>query len=272
MAIVGAPDQVSSRYRLYLDESGHHGVRDFSDIGKRYLGLVGVAISGPVYTTFADKLEALKRTHLDYDRDDPPILHREDILHCRGCFSKLSDPAKKEPFDKAVLDLIDETNFIAFAIVLDKQTHVQADYRSLVHPYHYCLHAMLERYCGYLNLCARSGDVIAESRGGSEDLALKAEFRGVWNDGARFLDQRVAQKVLTSKELKLKPKHSNVAGLQLADMLAHPLTRDVLAWNARCPPPATESFAAKLTAVARKKYHKHAYSGVIKGYGRVLLD
>jgi hypothetical protein len=39
--------------------------------------------------------------------------------------------------------------------------------------------------------------------------------------------------VLTSKEIKLKPKNANIAGTQLADLLAYPLKQEILVENGR---------------------------------------
>jgi hypothetical protein len=42
--------------------------------------------------------------------------------------------------------------------------------------------------------------------------------RGVW-----MTRSEVFQSALTSSELKLKPKSANISGLQLADLLGHPV-------------------------------------------------
>ena len=69
---------------------------------------------------------------------------------------------------------------------------------------------------------------MAESRGGSEDRALAAEYRLAYSDGTQYMSSQTAQNALTSGEIKLKPKRQNIPGLQLADLLAHPVGRDVL--------------------------------------------
>jgi hypothetical protein len=132
---------------------------------------------------------------------------------------------------------------------------------------------LLERYCGYLNLRQNTGDVMAESRGKKEDMALKSVYEGVWERGTRYLTAQIAQGTLTSRRIKLKPKASNIAGLQLADILAHPLTRDVLAAFGKIDQPV-DCFAQKLVKIAERKYNRHEYRWrePIQGYGRVLLD
>jgi uncharacterized protein DUF3800 len=150
------------QHRLYLDESGDHTSSDPSEIGKRFLGVTGVVIASGDYGAFRDALEAFKRKHLPYDHDDPPIIHRVDIKQATGPFRVLLDPDKRKAFDADLIELIKRTNFYAIAIVIDKVEHDKKKYRKLSHPYHYCLLAMLERYCGRLDRSAGVGDVMAE--------------------------------------------------------------------------------------------------------------
>jgi Protein of unknown function (DUF3800) len=258
------------RYRLYLDESGDHSSSHATDVGKRYLGLIGAALPDDKFKEFAATLECLKETHLQYDPDEPPILHREDILAKRGCYGVLSDDGKRAQFNADLLRWVESSPCRIFAVVIDKLEHGKARYRTLKHPYHYCLHAMLERYCGWLKLKKYHGDVMAESRGKTEDMQLKAAYARVWSNGTRYMGADVFQDTLTSKELKVKPKLANIAGLQLADILAHPLKRDVLVAYKRIPP-MDECFGLQICQAAQKKYNRHEWNGITKGYGRVFL-
>ena len=54
-------------------------------------------------------------------------------------------------------------------VVIDKKSH-RDQYADPYHPYHYAMAAMLERYAGWLNYFNRVGDIMAESRGGEEDI------------------------------------------------------------------------------------------------------
>lgn len=261
-----------ARYRLYIDETGDHTNSDASDIGKRYLGLAGVVIAHPEpYATFCVDLEALKRRHLRYDPDSPPVLHRSDIFQATGAFSPLQDEAKRAAFDADLLTHGAQLDYRIIVVVIDKVDHFTKKYRRLGHPYHYGLVAMLERYCGWLKFSGARGDVMAESRGGKEDRALKDAYRRFHRGGSLFTRSDVPQATLTSKEIKIKPKVLNIAGLQLADLFAHPLTRDVLVEYGRMAPLIAGSFTQKMTAVAQPKYNRQVYQNRIRGYGRILL-
>jgi hypothetical protein len=256
------------KYRLYLDESGDHSNTHPSDIGKRYLGLVGVAFSqDDAYRDFANSLDAFRRDNFG---EDPPVLHREDIVRRSGDFAILNERGAREKFDGGLLNILGNAKCWIVAVVVDKHQHRRAAYRILRHPYHYCLHAVMERYCGYLRLWNRTGDVMAESRGGTEDTALKQAYTDIYDGGTSYLQSDVCQRVLTSREIKIKPKHAGVHGLQLADILAHPLTRDVLYSYKRIENRGGR-FCDSVADIAASKYNRQVYNGRIRGYGRVML-
>jgi len=125
--------------------------------------------------------------------------------------------------------------------------------------------------CGWLSFMSKHGDVFAESRGGTEDSNLKDAFRAIHTLGSYYLPASRCQATLTSKHIKIKPKVLNIAGLQLADLLAHPLARDVLRnyghlFGYESP------FQSEMIKIAGSKYNRQIYSGQINGYGRVFLD
>jgi len=75
---------------------------------------------------------------------------------------------------------------------------------------------------------------------------------------------------LSSKELKLKKKSENVAGLQVVDLLAHAIRDDVLCDYARLDQPRGR-FDARLLGAVRGKYHRRMDDGRVEGYGKVLV-
>ncbi len=207
------------RCRLYVDESGDHTYHEIQDLTKRYLCLLGCIIKGEIYrTSFQPKLEQLKQKHFPHNPDEPVILHRSDIINKRGPFWRLRNPVNEKAFNRDLLSFLEEQDYTTISIVIDKRTHIERYQEAAFHPYHYCLVAMLERYCGWLHFHNAEGDVLAESRGGTEDRQLKAAYRRTYNDGTQFRGPSFFQSVLTSKEIKLKSKNSNIAGLQIADL------------------------------------------------------
>jgi len=259
------------RYRLYIDESGDHTYRDIEDPAKRYLGLIGCFIETEVYRTqFHPALEALKQTFFPHSPDEPVILHRKDVINRRGPFWRLRDPKYERRFNQALLDFLESQDYWLVTVVIDKKAHIERYGAAAYHPYHYCLAVLLERYCGFLNRFHAQGDVMAESRGGKEDQQLKAAYHRVYENGTYFREAEFFQRVLTSKEIKLKPKLANIAGLQVADLLAYPCKQEILVTERRIEDPG-EVFGKEICHRIAPKYNRRYLDGRVWGYGKVFL-
>lgn len=235
----------------------------------RFLCLLGCWFRGADYLKFHEALTAFKQTHIPHNPDEPLILHREDIANARGSFWRLRDPAARAAFDDDLLMLIDRAAFRVVAVVIDK-LRLQERYPVPAHPYHLALGFLLQRYCGYLNHVNRVGDVLAESRGGAEDRLLKDSYSRVYQRGVWMTRAESLQQALTSKELKIKPKSANTSGLQLADMLSHPV-RQAIAREAGLLATSPAPFAQRLLLTLQAKFNRHLYDGRIEGYGKVLF-
>jgi len=236
----GRPSSFEELYRLHLDESGDHVYKVLDNPNHRFLCLLGCWFRNPEYLDFHARPEAFKKAFLPHHPDDPPVLHREDIVNRRGHFKHLQDPAKAAAFDEELLRLIDGAQFRAAAVVIDKLALRQRYGDAAAHPYHLALGFMLQRYCGFLNHVNRCGDVLAESRGGREDRLLADSYSRVYDQGAWMTRASVYRHALTSRQLKIKKKDANISGLQLADVLGNPIreaiVREAGLWPA--PPPA----------------------------------
>lgn len=263
------------RYRLYVDESGSHTYKELEDPRKRYLGLTGCAMqTGYCTETFVPAFEGFKKRHFPeyyaHEPDEPLIFHRTDIMQRRGAFWRLKDENRKDEFNAGFLELLLNHHFGVFTVVVDKHEHQKKGGATAKHPYHVCLTALLELYCGYLNTYNGEGDVMAESRGGAEDTQLKVAYRNVYDSGTWYQRESFFQAALTSQELKLKPKTSNIAGLQLADLLAHPSKVDVLI-DGGISGCTDGPYGAQIRAAIGGKYNRCPTKGIVAGFGKMLL-
>lgn len=112
---------------------------------------------------------------------------------------------------------------------------------------------------------------MVESRGGREDGKLKDSYRRLFAGGTDNIPPERWQERLTSSELKVKPKSANIAGLQLADLLAHPSRREVLIEH-QLIVDDRDVFGDQICAILRQsKYHRNLRTGQIEGYGKKLL-
>ncbi len=263
-------------YTLFFDESGDHFRVDERLVDWRYLGLIGVAVRHDRHNRLNSQgghLDRFKTKHIPAHRSDRPvILVRRQIVDRKGPFAFLQDEDKRAAFDDDLLALLSRFDYRIFAVVLDKHTHNPRDYRHLQHPYHYALHALLERYCGWLRYIGAVGSVTAEARGKREDRELREAYSDVWESGTvgGYMAAEEVRRTLSSDRVTLMTKKDNVAGLQLADLLANPLTRDVLQANGRIPE-VPGVYGKKVTGAVQGKYNRREDTGRIEGYGRVLL-
>jgi len=110
---------------------------------------------------------------------------------------------------------------------------------------------------------------MAESRGKKEDQRLAEVFAEIHANGSEFVGTDVFAAHLTSKQLKIKSKSNNIAGLQLADLLAHPSYRATLARQQGTP--LLANFGGEIAAILEHSKYNRGPEGRIEGWGRELL-
>jgi hypothetical protein len=263
------PNTFEERYRLYIDESGDHVFRDVAEPQHRFLCLVGCWFKNPAYLAFQKGLEDLKQRHFAYHPDEPVILHREDIINRRGVYRLLMDEAKRKAFDDDLIKIVEDADYTVVAVAIDKLELRNAYGESAAHPYHLSMGFMLQRYVGFLNHTNRLGDVMAETRGKKEDRLLEESYTRTYERGAWMVHADSFQSGLTSIQLKLKTKQANIAGLQLADVLAQPARQFILReYNLIDAEPS--EFTERMIEALKTKLNRHLYDGRIEGYGYVL--
>ena len=210
---------------------------------------------GHVQDIVSPQLEALKREFFRSHPDEPVILHRKELVNKKPPFGVLRDPEVKRRFDEYLLRLLVDWQYSVISVCIDKKNHKDTYQVWRYEPYHYCLAVLLERYFFFLNERGCKGDVMAESRGGKEDMRLKNSFSGLWEEGTEYIPAEKFHDVLTSKQLKVKPKTNNVAGLQLADLLAHPSRNEMLAEKGFLEK-GLRPFGREIVAILQNKYYQ----------------
>lgn len=244
------------KYRMYIDEVGNSDLESSENPLHRFLSLSGVILELEyVGQTLHAQMEALKTRYFGSHPDEPVILHRKELLNARYPFQSLCVPEVRSRFDNDLLTFLRDWEFTVISVCLDKKAHKET-YKVWRHdPYHYCLALLLERYTFFLEQRKAQGDVMAESRGGKEDMRLKRSFAGLCREGTAYVGPDRFQLVLTSKQLKVKPKSNNISGLQLADVVAHPSRNEILQENTLLDKPVAP-FALKVIEILQEKYYR----------------
>lgn len=246
------------KFRMYVDEVGNPDLGSSDNPLHRFLSLTGVIIDfNYVQEVLHPQMEVLKSKFFNSHPDDPVILHRKEIVNAKPPFEILRNDETRRIFDEELLDLLGKWEYSVVTVCLDKKAHKDTYNVWLYDPYHYCMAILLERLLFFLEQKGWVGDVIAESRGGKEDIRLKDSFSRLWQEGTQFVSPDRFQNVFTSKQLKVKPKSNNISGLQLADIIAHPSRNEILIENKLHDKPLAP-FANKIATILQNKYYQHS--------------
>lgn len=259
------------KYRLYIDETGNPDMGSSADPNHRYLSLTGIIVElEHVKLVVHPQMEALKQKYFSSHPDEPIVLHRRELVRRDPPFHALRDRTVEAAFNQDLLTCLDEWTYHVVTVTIDKQEHGTRYAVWRYHPYHYCLHVMLERYIMCLESMGARGDVMGESRGGTEDRTLKESFARIYERGTEYVAVERMQAALTSGEIKLKAKGTNIAGLQMADLIANPSFKSSLASHQNQK--QAEDFGGKIIEILlRTKYLRNPNNGRIEGWGRKWL-
>jgi hypothetical protein len=216
--------------------------------------------------TFTPALNALKQ---DIFGTREIVLHRTEIVYKRSPFDCLEDESLRERFDSAALDLISAHSYRVITIVIDKSEHKARYLVWQAYPYHYCLTALLERYVLWLQKAGSCGDVMAESRGKKENKMLSESYTRLYEKGTDYVSARMFQSTLTTRELKIAEKKGNIAGLQLADLIANPSMRWMIC--EKTDQEMTAQFGMQVVEILKKTKYRRKYDGTIVGVGTKWL-
>lgn len=243
-------------YRIYIDEVGNPDLGSSDNPNHRFLSLTGVIldldyVQGEVHP----QMEALKVRYFRHHPDDPIIFHRKEMLNAKPPFEALRDQQVRERFDQDLLSLMVSWDYTVISVCIDKKNHRDNYTVWRYEPYHYCLTVLLERFMFFLKQRNSRGDAMAESRGGKEDRRLKDAYTRLWEQGTDYIRPDGFQGVLTSRQLKVKGKANNIAGLQLADLIAHPSRNEILSEQGLLPKDLAP-FAQTVIEILQGKYYQ----------------
>jgi hypothetical protein len=239
---------------LYLDESGDHNL---SVIDPSYpLFVLGGVIMEERYAVevLTPKLSAFKNNF--FGRDDI-ILHTADITRNRNGFELLKDDSIRCQFYSELNALMREVEYSVMACVIRKDAHLARYGMAALDPYLMSLDILVERFCMDIGDVEDGGVIVAERRGPTLDHELELAWLNLKIQGTRFMKAKQVERRVQS--LNLKSKLANIAGLQLADLVATPIGRKILGKSIKEDYEIIES------------RFRRSPRGHIDGYGLVVL-
>jgi hypothetical protein len=228
---------------LYLDENGDHSMKFAGRQAPRppeLFMLCGCLLRTNEVRRLSDSVDALKASHLG--RTDVVLMSRQ-IRKQEGPFTFPGDAAAREAFLAAITALVEQSKVTVFGSAIDKFRHWRRYGESAVSPYDLSLEFIMERVT--ICLCGKDArvQVVVESRGQREDRKLGGEFDRLLRDGSRYMTgARLRGCFLPGPAFHRKME--NIAGLQLADLVAYPLFQRLR--YPTSPNPAFDVVARKL--------------------------
>lgn len=215
---LGAYPEQAKRYShwvVYVDESGDHSLESIdADFPVFVLALC-------VFNKrhYAEKIiPAVETLKFAYFGHDSVVLHENEIRKQKGSFAFLSHLPTRKEFMGRLSSIMEASNFVLITCVVDKG-RLKGTGGTSSNPYHIALGICLEALRSFL---AEKGQdqlethVVVECRGKKEDAELELEFRRIC-DGENPSNRRLPFSVVFAD------KRSNLAGLQLADLVARPI-------------------------------------------------
>jgi hypothetical protein len=213
--IPSAPQSKYSKFVVYVDESGDHGLQNL-DVAYPVFVLAFCVFYKRHYTKkVVVDIEDLKFKYFGHDL---VVLHEHEIRKAKGDFKRFRNSKLKGQFLSDLTDIIESSNFVLISCIIDK-AQLKAKQANPLNPYHIALGFCLETLYEFLvekgqeNLTTH---VIVERRGNKEDNELELEFRRMC-DGANKLGRQLPFDIIFGD------KKVNSTGLQLADLVARPV-------------------------------------------------
>jgi hypothetical protein len=208
-----------SDYIVYADESGDHSL---TSIDRQFpvFVLAFCLVHKPAYID--QVVPAFQRFKFEFWGHDGVVLHGHDIRKAQGDFNILLNATTRKRFFERLNGVIEATEFTIIAAVIDKQRHFE-EYTP-ANPYEialaFCM-VRLQACLGDRGRADRMTHVLVECRGKAEDAKLELEFR-------RICAGHNALGPMPNLDIRFVDKKHNSTGLQLADLVAHPIGRHAI--------------------------------------------
>ena len=239
---------------LFLDESGDHNLRV---IDPQYpLFVLGGVVMDKDYAEgeLPQRMNAFKRAL--FGREDL-VLHTADITRNRNGFERLKDAGFRNAFYEQLNALMKELEYSVVACAVRKDQHLARYGVAALDPYLLSLDILVERFCMDVGNVEGGGLIVAERRDATLDHQLELAWLNLKIQGTRFLKANQIERRIMA--LNLRGKATNVAGLQIADLVVTPIGRQVLGKTVK------EDYRIVESKLRRSP------SGRIEGYGLVVL-
>lgn len=216
------------KYYLFIDECGDHNLAKF-DPGFPVFTLCGILVSKQNLNALNKAFEELKKKIFG---NKDVVIHSVDIRKWRGPFSILADKSLREEFFEGIEKILrrHKAYVIVSCTILKEQLSKFCVRGEKDDVYGLSLSYLIERsiFCAdnEMHDVLPSISIVVERRGKNEDNKLLNYYNGLRNRGTKWVTaDRLRARI---SDFGFKNKKDNIIGLQIADLIAYPVTIHLL--------------------------------------------
>lgn len=220
-------NQSKTKYYLFIDECGDQNLEHY-DPNFPIFTLCGILVPEKNLNALNNAFNDLKMQTFG---NKEVVIHSVDLRKWKEDFRVLRDKALRERFLQGITDILQQHDvYVIVSCTILKEQLSKFCVRGEEHDvYGLSLAYLLERsiFCVDNNEEPNPNiSVIVEERGKKEDRKLLNYYNGLRNNGTKW----VAVERFRSHigKFNFKAKKDNVIGLQIADLIAYPITTHLL--------------------------------------------
>ncbi len=211
-------------YYLYLDECGDQNLASF-DNSFPIFSLCGILVSEKNLPYFEEEINSIKR---EFWNDETVIFHSREIRKHQKKFVNLNDSSIKIRFYDRINNLLSQEGiYVVVCCAVPKRLCIEK-LGTDIDIYGIALSYVLQRSIFYLDEVEPAGRlrIVVEKRGKREDRALQDYYNRILEKGVKYCsEERIKSHI---HDFNFSAKTENINGLQIADLIAYPISRYVL--------------------------------------------
>lgn len=217
------PNEVTTYY-LYLDECGDQNLASF-DNSFPIFTLCGILVSEKNLPHFEEEINSIKR---EFWNDETVIFHSREIRKHQKRFVNLNNGIIKTRFYNRINNLLSKEGiYVVVCCAVPKYPCIEKHGKN-IDIYGIALSYVLQRSIFYLDEVEPTGKlrIVVEKRGKREDKTLRDYYNRILEKGVKYCsEERMKEHI---HDFNFSAKAENINGLQIADLIAYPISRYVL--------------------------------------------
>ena len=235
------PTDNREHYTLFIDECGDPNLVKFDKTFPLFT-LCGILVSDRKLKWLEREVNNLKK---ELWQTEDVIFHSREIRNCSKQFVNLLQPDIKRRFYSRINEILTAENvYIIVCCCVLKEPFIER-FNTGEDVYGLSLKYLIERAIFYIDDCTDGKaalKIIVERRNPNQNQALLRYYNGVRVNGTKWITaERLVNRI---KSFNFVGKKDNVIGLQIADLIAYPISRQVL--NPERPNPAFQIIAKNI--------------------------